>query len=41
MEQIYSASSYWTLKGKHSVEVGNATGLVKAPELVKHAVEVG
>jgi hypothetical protein len=28
-------------KGKHSVEVGNAAELVKALELVKHAVEVG
>ncbi len=28
-------------KGKHSIEVGNADELVKALEIVKHAVEVG
>jgi len=28
-------------KGKHSIEVANANELVKALELVKHAVEVG
>lgn len=28
-------------KGKHSVEVGNPSELIKALELVKHAVEVG